>query len=238
MSTNELVEYNDADTLLEGYVAYPDDKASAKGAILIVHDWTGRNQFACDKADKLASLGYIGFALDMYGKGKLGQTKEEKTALMSPLVEDRNVLLKRITAGLNCLTNIDGVDTNKVAVMGFCFGGLCALDLARSGANLAGAASFHGLLNAPENTSQSDIRAKILVLHGYADPMVPPEQLNAFCDEMTQKKADWQVHSYGNVLHAFTNPQANDPDFGTVYNQQADKRSWAALTDFLRELWG
>jgi dienelactone hydrolase len=241
MLQSKKVEYLDGDVLLEGYCAYEErsDRSAhtlKKPAVLVVHDWSGKNDFACHKADKLAELGYVGFALDMYGKGKTGQTKEEKSALMQPLIQNRTLLQQRILAAFDTVKKFDFVDSTRLGAIGFCFGGLCVLDLARSGAALKGVVSFHGLLNAPENTITRSIQAKILALHGFNDPMVTPEQVMQFGEEMTEAKADWQLHIYGNTMHAFTNPQANDPGFGTVYNPIADSRSWLAMKDFFVEV--
>ncbi len=236
MLKTQKMEYRDQDILLEGYCAYRDDGKGKKPAVMVAHDWTGRNEFACRKADQLAELGYVGFAIDMYGKGKLGQTKDEKIALMQPLMKNRHALQQRILAGFHALKKLDIVDASRIGAIGFCFGGLCVLDLARSGAEVKGVVSFHGLLHAPENIFPQAIHAKILVLHGYADPMVPPEQVIQFGNEMTQAQVDWQIDMYGNTMHAFTNPEANDPEFGTVYSKQADTRSWLAMTEFFKEV--
>jgi dienelactone hydrolase len=136
---------------------------------------------------------------------------------------------------LQTLRAQDPVDPDKIAAMGFCFGGLCVLDLARTGADLRGVVSFHGLLAAPGNTAGSTVKAKILVLHGHDDPMVPAEDIRLLQEELTKAGSDWQFHAYGNTMHAFTNPVANDPDFGTVYQPLADKRSWQAMRSFLEE---
>lgn len=236
MLKTQYVEYHDGDTLLEGYFAYNDSTNEKQPAVLICHDWSGKNEFACQKANKIAELGYVGFALDMYGKGKIGTTKEEKSALMQPLVQNRHQLQQRILAALAAVKKIDTVDHSRIGAIGFCFGGLCVLDLARSGADVKGVVSFHGLLNAPEDTITSPIKAKILALHGYDDPMVTPDHIMQFADEMTAAKVDWQLHMYGNTMHAFTNPQANDPGFGTVYDKQADHRSWIAMREFFKEI--
>lgn len=227
------IEYNDGNTRLEGYAAYDDAITGKRPAVLVVHDWTGRNEFACKTAEKLTTLGYVGFALDMYGNGKLGTTKEEKTALMQPFMTDRDQLLKRMQAALAAVRQLSQVDPTRIAVIGFCFGGLCALDLARSGADIRAAVSFHGSLLPHKHAT---IQAKILAIHGHDDPMVTPEQVLAFQTEMTQAGADWQTLIYGNTMHAFTNPEANDPDFGTVYSATADKRSWIAMKHFLEEI--
>lgn len=238
MIKTQKIEYYDGDTLLEGYYAYDDSKQEKKPGVLICHDWSGKNEFACKKAEHLAELGYVGFALDMFGKGKLGTTKEEKSALIEPFIQDRKKLLTRILAALTALKTIDVVDTNQVGAMGFCFGGLCVLDLARSGTDIKGVVSFHGLLFPPEHAEKHDIKAKVLALHGYDDPMVKHDQIIAFGNEMTDAKANWELNMYGHTMHAFTNPQANDPSFGTVYNEQANKRSWIAMKNFFNEVFG
>lgn len=231
----QRITYSDGETQLEGYLAFNPDILKPRPAILVAHDWSGRNNFACEKAEKLAQLGYVGFALDMFGKDVLGTTKEEKGQLISPFFNDRKLLLQRVTAGFEVLRKIDFVDTTRIGAIGFCFGGLCVLDLARSGADLRGVVSFHGILTPPDNADRTMI-AKILALHGYDDPMVPPEQVSDFEQEMTKAKADWQLHVYGNTMHGFTNPVANDPDFGTVYENKADRRSWIAMQNFFTEV--
>ncbi|RDI48626.1 Esterase FrsA [Aquicella lusitana] len=236
MIKTEKIEYQDGDVLLEGFFAYNGQTTGKLPAILVCHDWSGKNAFACDKAEQLAKLGYAGFALDMYGKGKTGNTKEEKAALMQPLIDDRTKLQQRILAAFDTVKNLAPVDSKRIGAIGFCFGGLCVLDLARSGADVRAVVSFHGLLHAPDTLAQPSIKAKILALHGYDDPMVTPEKVTAFCNEMTHAGADWQLDMYGHTMHAFTNPQANDPGFGTVYNEKADMRSWAAMREFFKEV--
>ncbi len=236
MIKTQKIEYRDGDVILEGYYSYDEKIQGKRPAVLVVHDWSGKNEFACNKADRLAELGYAGFALDMYGKGKIGNTKEEKTALMSPLINDRMKLQTRILAALNTLKKLEQVDPARLGAIGFCFGGLCALDLARSGADVKGVVSFHGLLHAPENTPKHPIKAKILALHGFDDPMVTSDHVMTFGQEMTHAKVDWQLTMYGNAMHAFTNPQANDPGFGTVYEKHADARSWIAMKEFFKEV--
>ncbi|MGR9100286.1 MAG: dienelactone hydrolase family protein [Gammaproteobacteria bacterium] len=230
------VNYLDGDVALEALVAYDDAVEGRRPAVLISHAWGGRDRFVAEKAVKLAELGYIGFALDMYGKGVLGSGPEENAELMRPFMEDRALLQKRINSALSAAKLLPWVDDGKIAAIGFCFGGLCVLDLARSGAEILGAVSFHGLLGAPGNTEGNAIKAKILVLHGNDDPMATVENVIALQKELTAAGADWQVHTYGHTMHAFTNPVANDPDFGTVYQPAADRRSWKALQNFLEEV--
>ena len=233
---SNTVGYLDGDVLLEAFFAFDDSLTGRRPAVLINHTWAGRDDFVAEKAKKIAALGYVAFAVDMYGKGVLGTTAEENAKLMQPFMDDRHMLVKRMQAALYAVKLLPWVDDSKVAAMGFCFGGLCALDLARTGAYLKGVVSFHGLLGAPDNTQDSTIKAKVLVLHGHDDPMGPVEQVIAFEQEMTKAGVDWQFHTFGNTLHAFTNPVANNPDFGTVFQPDADRRSWLLMENFLTEI--
>ncbi len=233
---HRFVEYTDGDTLLEGYLAYDDAISGPRPCVIIAHTWAGRSDFECQQADKLAALGYVGFALDMYGKGVLGSGPDENTALMTPFMEDRPVLQQRMAAALATASQQPEADAAKMASMGYCFGGLCSLDLARTSSSILGAVSFHGLFLAPGNTEGNKITAKVLCLHGNDDPMVPVDSVIALDKELTAAGADWQVHAYGNTLHAFTNPAAASPELGMAYNAAADRRSWASLVSFLEEI--
>jgi len=235
--TGQLVEYQDGDVLLEGYLACPDGVTGPVPAVLISHDWSGRREFACQAADRVAEWGYAGFALDMYGKGVFGSDGdvEGNAALMNPLASDRALLRRRINAALTCVRQQPQVDGEGVAAMGYCFGGMCVLELARSGADVKGVISIHGIF-APGDVANEKILARVLCLHGHDDPMVPPEQVLAFETEMSDAGVDWQVHVYGNTKHAFTNPAANNPDFGTVYNPVAERRTYRTVQDFLQEV--
>ncbi|CAG7857469.1 hypothetical protein MCAMS1_02304 [biofilm metagenome] len=230
------VQYFDGEVTLEAFYAFDDSMSGQRPAVLISHTWAGRNDFIMEKARKIAGLGYVGFALDMYGNAKVGSDNEENMNLMRPFMTDRIMLQQRITAAIHAVKQLPWVDENKIAAMGFCFGGLCVLDLARTGVDIKGVVSFHGLLGAPGNTQGNKIKAKVLVLHGYDDPMATPQQTVAFQDEMTAARADWQFVSYGNTMHAFTNPIANDPGFGTVYQPDADRRSWQTMQSFFTEI--
>lgn len=213
-----------------------EESHNPKPGVLISHAWGGRSEFEQGKAETLAELGYVGFALDLYGKGVLGTSREENSGLMQPLLDDRGTLQRRMHLALAQLKKQKEVDGSRVAAMGFCFGGLCVLDLARTGADLSGVASVHGLFAPPGNTDGKRIKAKVLVLHGWDDPMATPDQVLALADELTNAGADWQIHGYGNTVHAFSNPAANDPAHGTVYNPIADRRSWQNLQLFLAEI--
>lgn len=228
--------YHHGEQELLGFLAYNTPQQKPRPAVLVVHDWSGRNEFASQKARMLAEMGYVGFAVDMFGNGRTGETTDEKMALIQPLMADRPLLRARINAAFDTVKAMPEVDSNQIAAIGFCFGGLCVLDLARSGASLKGVVSFHGLLNKADNLANESIQAKVLALHGYDDPMVRPDDVNEFCQEMTTAKVDWQVHQYGNTQHAFTNPAAHDSKLGTVYNATAEKRSFQAMANFLREV--
>ena len=230
------VEYTHQDVLLEGYLAWDDAHSGPRPGVVVSHAFRGREDFECQRAEDLAGLGYVGFALDLYGKGVLAETTEEASALMSGFLEDRPMLQSRLLAAVSVAGEQPEVDADKLAAMGYCFGGLCVLDMARVNAPLTGVVSFHGLLIAPGNTEGAQISSRVLAEHGWDDPMVPPEQVLAFTEEMTAAGADWQLHGHGGTVHAFTNPEANDPDFGTVYNAAAHRRSWQSLENFLAEL--
>lgn len=236
MIKERLVEYQHNGATLEGLLAYDDSRSGSMPGILVSHAWGGRGEFECDKARALAQLGYAGFALDLYGKGVLGTNPEENTKLMTPFLEDRSLLQSRITQALVTMQAQDEVDAGRCAAIGFCFGGLCVLDLARIGTDIKGVISFHGLFTPPGNTAGTKIKAKVMALHGNEDPMVPVDAVTALENELTTAGADWQIHVYGNTKHAFTNPEANMPDMGLVYNADADRRSWQTMKNFLEEL--
>ena len=161
-----------------GFLAFDDTQKGSRPAVLVAHDWSGQNDFAQEKAILLAKMGYLGFAVDMYGLGKNGHTLEEKEALIQPLMKDRLLLRDRMKAALSAAVDLPEVDKTKIGAIGFCFGGLCVLDLARSGADIQGVVSFHGLLQKPDY--ENAIRAKVLALHGFEDPMVSPADVLAF----------------------------------------------------------
>ncbi|MBT4161392.1 MAG: dienelactone hydrolase family protein [Gammaproteobacteria bacterium] len=233
----EKVDYSDGDTVLEAYVAWDDSMSGPRPAVMIAHDWTGRRDFATSKADEMAKLGYVGFALDMYGKGVYGSDGdvEGNSTLMNPLAGDRAALRARMNAALDTVRGLDVTDNSRVGAMGYCFGGMCVLELARAGGDVGGVISIHGIFS-PGDVPNETVTARILCLHGQDDPMVPPEQVLDFENEMTAAGADWQMHAYGGTMHAFTNPSANDPAFGAVYNPVADRRSTQAIENFWAEV--
>ena len=232
MKTEEI-NYKVEEQEYAAFVAYPEKETAP--LILIVHTWAGRDEFVKNKAIALAKEGFAAMAVDMYGGARVGSSTEENQSMMAPLIEDRNKLKSIINTALETGKRLEGVDSSKVAAIGYCFGGLVVLDLARSGTDIDGVVSFHGLLMGSD-ISHKGIQAKVLVLHGERDPMVPLTMIDEFQKEMTEAKADWQLHSYGNAYHAFTNPDANDPDLGTQYNKNADQRSWQSMMNFFTEI--
>lgn len=237
MITVEL-NYYDADTVCRGFIAYEDTFSTPFPAVMVAHDWGGRGEDACTKAKQLAALGYVGFAIDMYGEGHVAHEKVDKRALMTPLMNDRKKLARRIRAAFDALSQLPYVDKNRIAAIGYCFGGLCVLDLARSGTDVKAVVSFHGVLSAPQGEPEKPINARVLVLHGYDDPLVTPEQVNQLAQELSARQADWQIHVYGLTEHSFTNPLANDAEMGLHYNEDADRRSWQSTELFLKETLG
>ena len=236
MIMTKEIEYTDGTSVCRGFLAWNSDCPAPMPAVMVAHDWRGRGPAACQKAEQLAEMGYVGFAIDMFGNASLGEDNTQRRALITPLLENRQKLAARITAAFTTLVKLPQVDTTRIAAIGYCFGGLCVLDLARAGLDLKGVVSFHGLLAAPEGSQNTALQSKILVLHGYDDPLVKPDQLTLFANEMTERKADWQIHSYGLTQHSFTNPEANDSEMGLHYNERADHRSWQSTELFLQEL--
>ncbi|MGJ8688151.1 MAG: dienelactone hydrolase family protein [Gammaproteobacteria bacterium] len=233
----DYIDYQDGDDVFEGYFAWDETLSDQQPVVLIAHDWAGRRELACSAAESMVDLGYAGFAVDIYGKGIFGRDADTagNSALMMPYVEDRALLRQRMLAALNAVRTLGRIDVSKVAAVGYCFGGMAVLELARSGADIDGVVSVHGLLGRGEIQSEK-VLAKVLCLHGHDDPMVPPDQVLAFESEMTAQKADWQMHIYGGTSHAFTNPDANDKALGTIYSSSANQRAQRLIADFLAEI--
>ncbi|MEL7313064.1 MAG: dienelactone hydrolase family protein [Pseudomonadota bacterium] len=231
----ERIRYSYDGIEFEGHFAYDDAIDGTRPLVTVSHAWSGRSPFENEKAEKLAAMGYAGFAIDAYGAGVRGTTREENSALMTPMLDNRSELLERLRAGVAAGAAHAVADETRIAAIGYCFGGLCALDLARSGDPLAGVASFHGLFHAPD-WPVNNIKAKVLALHGYDDPMATPDSVLALAKELSDAGADWQLVAYGNTKHSFTNPLADDPANGIVYDASANARSWLALEHFLTEI--
>ena len=231
------VEYRAGDTVMEGYLAWDDAVSGPRPGVLVAHAWMGLGDYEKRRARELAALGYAALALDLYGKGIRPSGPEEAGKLAAAYKADRPVMRARARAALDALAGDPLCASQPLAAIGYCFGGTVALELARSGAPLAGVVSFHGGLDTPDPADARQIRGAVLVLHGADDPHVPPEQVAAFEKEMRGADVDWQLVSYGGAVHAFSDPGAgNDPSRGAAYHEKADRRSWRALVSFLEEV--
>lgn len=233
----EPVEYSKNGVTMEGFYAYDDANKGPMPGIVIVPDWMGVGSFAQEKAKELAHDGYAAFVVDVYGKGVRPKNTDEAGALAHKYLGDRPLLRERVRAGYDKLISMKEVQPSKIAVMGYCFGGATALELARSGAPLIGTVSFHGILSNPTPMDAKNIKGKVLILHGADDPSVPPNQVDAFKKEMNDAGIAFEFVAYPGAVHAFTNPAAgNDNSKGVAYNKEADKNSWSRFKAFLKEI--
>lgn len=231
------VEYVQGNTTLEGYLAWDDAGAFKRPGILVVHEWTGINDHIRQRAEMLAKLGYVAFAVDIYGKGVRPSAPAEAGKTAGIYKNDRPLMRARAAAGLEELKKQKFVDPQRIAAIGFCFGGTTVLELARAAADLKGVVSFHGGLSTPTPGDAKNIRGRVLVLHGADDPYVNAVEVAAFQEEMRKGGVDWQFVSYGNAVHSFTNRAAGtDNSKGAAYNEKADRRSWEAMQAFFTEI--
>jgi len=234
---SETVEYKEGGTVLEGYLAYDDAVKGKRPGVMVVHEWTGLGPYVKRRANELAELGYVAFAADIYGKGIRPKDHEEAAKVAGMYFKDRSLMRSRAKAGLEILRNHELTDKSRVAAMGYCFGGTTVLELARSGADIAGVISFHGNLSTDHPEDARNIKAKILAFQGADDPFVPQEAVLSFEDEMRKGGVDWQLVIFGGAVHSFTIPEAgNDPSKGMAYNEKADKRSWEIMKLFFKEI--
>jgi dienelactone hydrolase len=209
--------------------------AAPRPGVILFPTIMGRSDLELGFARRLAALGYAAIVADLYGVENIGRSREECRELMNALRADRPRLQGRLVKVLETIRGQAEVDAEKVAAIGYCFGGLCALDLARTGADVRGVASFHGLFAPPGNLDGTPIRAKVIAFHGWDDPMVTPADVEALGRELSEAGADWQIHAFGGTMHGFTNPAANAPESGLAYNEVAEARSWRSLEAFLEE---
>jgi dienelactone hydrolase len=236
METKRL-DYRDGTVRLEGFLADDEKRAGMGPGIVVFPDARGLGEHAMERARRLAALGYTVLAADLYGDGVQAGDLAHALELMRGLRSDMMRWRARAGAALDALSRQEKVDRAKLAAIGYCFGGSTALELARSGAKLAGVVSFHGGLDSLQPDDARHIKAKILVCHGAMDPLVPPEQVAAFEAEMRKTDVDWQVHTYGGTVHAFTNPDAGSADLPAfAYNAAADRRSWSAMLGLFEEI--
>jgi dienelactone hydrolase len=231
------VEYHQGQTVLEGYYVYDDAFSGSRPGVVVIHDWMGLSDFTRGRADALARMGYAALAADIYGKGVRPAGPADAKELAGRYKGDRPLLRARGRAALDFLAAQPQADAARLAAMGYCFGGTAALELARSGAPLAGVVSFHGGLDTPDPSDAKRIRGKVLALHGADDPHVTADQVAAFEKEMRDAGVDWQLTKYGGAVHAFAVPSAGtDTAKGAAYNAAADRRSWQAMKDFFAEI--
>jgi dienelactone hydrolase len=225
------VEYRDGEVVLEGVLAWDDAVEGPRPGVVVIHAWTGLGDYEQRRARELADLGYAALAIDMYGKDVRPQGREEAGALSGRFKADRGLMRSRARAGLDALAAEAICAGQPMAAIGYCFGGTVALELARSGAPLAGTVSIHGNLDTPNPEDAAQIQGPVLVLHGGDDPVVPPAEVLAFQEEMRAAGVDWQFTAYGGAVHAFS-----DPSRGAAYHPAADRRSWQSLKNFLEEI--
>jgi len=234
--TSTVIEYPAGDVTCRGEYFTPRNAEGPLPVVIVTHAWDGLNDEVRDKSHKLAHEGYIAFAMDVYGDGQTFEDMSQLEAVLGPYMADRSLLLGRMQAAADAALTIPGADTSRMGAMGYCFGGTAVLDLARGNVKgVRSVVSFHGGLAGNGLDNGDDISASVLVLHGEDDPLVPPEQVAEFKAEMSARNADWQLVAYGHTLHAFTRPEANNPDFGAVYNADADRRSWQSMLNFFAE---
>jgi dienelactone hydrolase len=232
------IDYRQGDTALSGYLAFDDAITTPRPAVLIVHEWWGNDDYTHRRAQMIAELGYVGFAIDMYGKGKITRDAKQAGEWANQFKNDPELAMARAQAGLDTLKQQPMVDPNRIAAIGYCFGGGIALHMARNNFPLVGVVSFHGELS-PGKTPAENIKPRILVCHGADDTFVPQSAVNAFIDEMKKAHATWELIEYSNAVHAFTNPGADDYKIqGIAYNKLADERSWEAMKSFLADVFG
>ena len=236
------IHYEAGGIKFDGYLAYEGDEKQVRPAVIVAHTWRGQDEFVRQKAEELASLGYVGFAADLFGSGLTAKNDDEAGLLIAPLFQDRQELRKRINAALTEVLKLPFVDKDKIGAIGFCFGGLTVQELLFSGANVKAVVSFHGVigpnlgpLKAKLAPQAPRIKGGILLLHGHDDPLVSPEDIKDIQKKLTDAKVDWQMNIYGHATHAFTNPEANNPKSGMVYNPVVASRAWKAMVDFFKE---
>jgi dienelactone hydrolase len=232
------IDYQDGALKMRGLLAYDDAQTGKRPGILVVHEAWGLGEHAMERAKMLAREGYIALAADMYGDRRLAGDLPQAMELIGELRTDPGKLRQRAKSALAALGAQPNVDASRLAAIGFCFGGTTVLELARCGADVKGVVSFHGGLQTAAPAEPGAVTPKVLVCTGADDPMIPPDQVTAFEEEMRKAGADWQVIAYGNTVHSFTNPDAGKTVKldGVAYNAQTDKRSWAAMRSFFDEI--
>ena len=223
---------NDRNEIFEGFVAYDDRWSGKRPVVIIAHAFGGLSSFEEDRAVALAHLGYLGFAIDLYGKGRRASSSAEAVQLMNELDHHRDLLLERVQLGLREAARLQNANSEKIGAIGYCFGGKCVLDLARSGARLSGVVSFHGVYDAPEKKAATTVACPVLILHGWDDPLSPPAAVSTLAAELSESGVSWELVAYGNTGHGFTNPSANQPKAGIDYQKESAEKAWERMTCF------
>ncbi len=233
----KTIEYRDGDTLLKGVLAWDDSAAGKQPGVLVVHEWWGLNDYAQDRAKQLAGLGYVAFALDMYGGGKVTEHPAQAGEWAGQIRANTAAWLRRAQAGLQVLKSQPQVDVSRIAAIGYCFGGSTALQMAFAGEDLKAVVSFHGALPAPTEQQAKAVRGSILVCHGSADAFISRESIQEFQTALNQAGADWQLIEYGNARHSFTVPDAAKAGIENLkYDAKADRRSWQDMQNLFQEV--
>ncbi len=233
----EAVEYKDGGQVLEGFLAYDDANDKPRPGVLVIHDWTGLQDYAKRRTTMLAEMGYVAFAADVYGKGVRPVDPKECMVESGKYRNDLPLLRRRVMLALDELKKNPRVDKSKLAAIGYCFGGSSVLELARSGADVKGVVSFHGGLKTTLPAAEGGVKAKVLVCHGADDPFVKPAEVDAFKAEMEKSKANLTFIAHPGAVHSFTKKEAgDDPTKGQAYNAKADEESWAAMKKLFAEI--
>lgn len=231
------VSYAEGGTNLKGFITAPGDTSRRRPGVLVVHEWWGHNEHARAQARRLAEAGYVGFALDMYGDGKNTTHPDSAGAFMTQAVSDQARMVSRFRAALDQLRRDPRVDSTQVAAIGYCIGGMVVLSMARAGEPLAAVGSFHGAIPPEAKIDSGSVKARVLILTGGADPMVPAAQVDAFATAMRKAGAQVEVVTYPAAMHSFTNPRADSAGVqGLHYDAAVDAQSWDALKKMLSEV--
>ena len=233
---SRVVDYSYEDGVkLEGYMAWDDAVKGPRPGVIVVHEWWGHNQHARNAADRLAKAGYVAFALDMFGKGKLATHPDSAQAFVAQSMQDAATIPGRFGAALKVLRADEHVDTSRVGAIGYCFGGAVALGMARLGADLKAVATFHGALATSRPADPGKVRPKLLIMTGGDDPLIPPAAVAAFEKEMKEAGANYRIITYPGAKHSFTNPDADKAGLPPLaYNADAAKKSWAEMLKFFK----
>jgi dienelactone hydrolase len=237
---SEILKYHAIGRNMESHLYFDPAKSGKRPGILVFPEAFGLSDHTKEKAQRLAELGYVTLANDLFGEGKIVSSMDEVMGFVGPMMQDPLQIRLYAEAGLKALLARPEVDGSKIAALGYCFGGTVSLELARSGCDVKGVAGFHSGLDTARPEDAKHIKGKVLVCIGADDPMIGPEPRQKFADEMTAAKVDWQMHLYGGVVHSFTNTGADArgmPD-ALRYSAEADRRSWNSLVDFLEEIFG